>query len=76
MTKLRVRGKKKRLNGSDWAMIVTSVLLAAFIVVMIVTYWRFQSVPDSLIAGVMGAGGLEFGALAKMYVEKKRNGDK
>ena len=66
--------KKKRINGSDIALMVLCAFAAAFVVAMIVTWWRFQSVPDALIYGFFGASGLELGGLVKIYLEKKRSG--
>lgn len=67
----------KRLNKpktSNVVLIVLGFFILAFVVTMIVIYCKFQSVPDTLIQYVLGAGGLESLALAFIKISKIRNG--
>lgn len=67
----------KRLNKpktSNVVLIVLGLFILAFVVAMIVIYCKFQSVPDTLIQYVLGAGGLESLALAFIKISKIRNG--
>lgn len=73
LTKKPKRRKKKTTNT---VLVVLGLFFLAFIVTMIVTYWKFQSVPDTLIQMTMGAGGLEATALAAIKVSKVIRGEK
>lgn len=60
----------KKRKTSNVVLLVLGLFVLAFIVCMIVTYWRFQSVPDTLIQYTLGAGGVEALALALIKVSK------
>lgn len=60
----------KKRNTSNVVLLVLGLFVLAFIVCMIVTYWRFQSVPDTLIQYTLGAGGVEALSLALIKVSK------
>lgn len=60
----------KDKKTSDRVLLVLGVFLLAFIVTMIVTFWVKDSVPDTLIQCVLGAGGLEALVLAGIKVSK------
>lgn len=47
-----------------------------FIVVMIVTFWVKDSVPDTLIQYTLGAGGIECLLLAGIKISKVMKGDR
>ena len=64
------------MKTSNTVLLVLGLFVLAFIVCMIVTYWRFQAVPDTLIQYTLGAGGLEALALAAIKVSKVVKGDK
>lgn len=64
------------MKTSNTVLLVLGLFVLAFIVCMIVTYWRFQAVPDTLIQYTLGAGGLEALALAAIKVSKVVRGDK
>lgn len=60
----------KKRKTSNVVLLLLGLFVLAFIVCMIVTYWRFQSVPDTLIQYTLGAGGVEALALALIKVSK------
>ena len=64
------------MKTSNRVLLALGISAALFIVIMIVTYWRFQSVPDTLIQYTLGAGGVESLALAVIKVAKTLKGDK
>ena len=64
------------MKTSNTVLLVLGIFVLAFIVCMIVTYWRFQAVPDTLIQYTLGAGGLEALALAAIKVSKVILGEK
>ena len=57
-------------------LLVMGLFVAAFIVIMIVTFWVKGSVPDTLIQYTLGAGGVEALLLAGIKISKVRAGDK
>ena len=65
------------MRTTSIVLLVLGLFLLVFISAMVVTYWRFQSVPDALIQGVLGAGGVEAFFLAAIKVCKiiKGNSD-
>lgn len=65
--------KKKTSNK---VLIVLSVFIFLFIVMMIITYWKFQTVPDTLIQYTLGAGGVECLLLAGIKISKVIKGEK
>ena len=69
----RKRPRKAR-KTSNTVLIILGLFVLAFILVMIVTYWRFQSVPDVLIQYTLGAGGIETVALAAIKISKTFKG--
>lgn len=64
----------KPRKTSNTVLIILGLFVLAFILVMIVTYWRFQSVPDVLIQYTLGAGGVEAFALAAIKISKTFKG--
>ena len=64
------------MKTSNTVLLVLGLFVLAFIVCMIVTYWRFQAVPDTLIQYTLGAGGMEALALAAIKVSKVVRGEK
>lgn len=57
-------------NTANWILAFIGVFIVIFIVAMIVTYWRFQTVPDTLIQYTLGAGGIECLLLAGIKITK------
>ena len=47
--------KDKKINKMDVMLLVIALMLIAFTVVMIVTFWHANEVPDVLITAVFGA---------------------
>lgn len=64
------------MKTSNRVLLALGISAALFIVIMIITYWRFQSVPDTLIQYTLGAGGIESLALASIKVAKTLKGDR
>ena len=62
-------------NTSNVVLLVLGLFLLAFITCMVVTFWRFQSVPDTLIQYTLGAGGVEALVLAGIKVSKVLKGE-
>lgn len=54
----------------DKVIIVLGMFLAAFIITMIVTFWKFQSVPDTLIEAVLNTGKFEAALTAGITIVK------
>lgn len=70
------KGKhKKPLSTANRVLILLGVSLAAFVVVMVVTFWVKGSVPDSLIDKVLDFGQWEAGFLAAIKVAKTVKGE-
>ena len=70
------KGKhKKPLSTANRVLILLGVSLAAFVVVMVVTFWVKGSVPDSLIDKVLDIGQWEAGFLAAIKVAKTVKGE-
>ena len=57
-------------NTSNLVLIILGAFLLVFIACMIVTFWRFQTVPDTLIQYTLGAGGAEALLLAGIKISK------
>lgn len=66
----RKRIKKKQRKTSNVVLAVLGFFVFLFVVAMIVTYWKFESVPNELIRYVLGAGGIEALALAAITISK------
>ena len=41
--------EKKKLNFTDYALIAVGVTTVLFIIAMIITFWKFQDIPDTLV---------------------------
>lgn len=63
---------KKKRKTMDIVLAVIAVVLIAFTVVMIVTFWHVGAVPDILITAVFGACLGEFGFMAWIKTTKDR----
>lgn len=48
--------KSSKLKTLDKVLVFLSAFLSLFVIAMVVTFWKFQSVPDSLIVAVLGSG--------------------
>ena len=57
-------------NTSNKVLVILGAFLLVFIVCMIVTFWRFRTVPDTLIQYTLGAGGVEALLLAGIKISK------
>lgn len=68
--------RKSKRKTRNTVLLVLGLFLLAFIIAMIVTYWRFQNVPDTLIQYTLGAGGVEAVVLAGITIAKVIAGEK
>ena len=62
------------MRTSDRVLLAMGAFLVAFIAVMVLTFWRFGAVPDSLVQCTLGAGGVEALLLAAIKVSKVLSG--
>lgn len=76
MSKGGKRADKFAKNTANTILLAIAIFILLFIVVMIVTYWKYQSVPDTLIQYTLGAGGIECLLLAGIQITKVLKGDK
>ena len=63
-------------NTSNKVLVILGAFLLAFIACMVVTFWRFRTVPDTLIQYTLGAGGVEALLLAGIKISKVVTGDR
>lgn len=57
-------------NTANWILAFIGAFIVIFITMMIITYWKFQTVPDTLIQYTLGAGGIECLLLAGIKITK------
>ena len=57
-------------NTSNRVLAILGSFLLVFIACMIVTFWRFRAVPNTLIQYTLGAGGVEALLLAGIKISK------
>ena len=62
------------MRTSDRVLLAMGAFLVDFIGVMVLTFWRFGAVPDSLVQCTLGAGGVEALLLAAIKVSKVLSG--
>ena len=62
--------KNNKMPTSTKVLIILGIFAFLFIVTMIVTFWVKDSVPDTLIQYVLGAGGVEALMLAGIKISK------
>ncbi len=62
--------KKQKMKFSKKIIILMFITMILFTAVMIVTFWRYQSVPDALIEPFFGFFGIEGGALGIIKVSE------
>ncbi len=62
------------MRTSDRVLLAMGAFLVVFIGVMVLTFWRFGAVPDSLVQCTLGAGGVEALLLAAIKVSKVLSG--
>lgn len=61
------------MKTMDLVLIIVGVLVVAFVVTMIVTFWRFAMVPDTLIQCFFGAVAGECGIMGWIKTAKVRH---
>lgn len=74
MRKWKREAERTPPKTTDIILVALGVFLALFIVTMIVIFCVKDSVPDTLIQMVLGAGGLEAWLLERIKVNKIKNG--
>lgn len=57
-------------NTANWILALIGAFIVIFIIAMIITYWRFQTIPDTLVQYTLGAGGIECLLLAGIKITK------
>ena len=62
--------KKSKMKFSKKIIILMFATMIIFTITMIVTFWRFQSIPDALIEPFFGFFGIEGGALGIIKVSE------
>lgn len=62
--------KKSKMKFSKKIIILMFVTMILFTITMIVTFWKFQAVPDMLIEPFFGFFGIEGGALGIIKVSE------
>lgn len=75
--------KKSKMKFSKKIIVLMFATMIIFTITMIVTFWRFQSIPDALVDPFFGFFGIEGGALGiikvseviaeKLEIKKKGN---
>lgn len=55
---------------SNVILLILGIFLLSFVICMIVTFWRFQSVPDTLIDKVLDGSSIEVLVLALIKISK------
>lgn len=63
--------RKKHKNNIDKALIFSAIMIIIFTIIMIYTFWKFQSVPDALIIGFFACFSFEGGYLTYIHKLKK-----
>ena len=58
------------MRVTNIVLIALGLFLLAFVAAMLITFWRFQMVPDTLIDKVLDVSQWEAGALALIKVAK------
>lgn len=67
---------RRHIKALDVALIVVAAFFVAFTTAMILTFWRFQMVPDTLIASFYASCGIELVMAAWIETKKKKDRDK
>ena len=67
---------RKKSKTSKRVLTFLAVFLISFVAVMVITYWKFQSVPDTLIECVLDISKYESLALATIKITKVVRGEK
>lgn len=62
--------KKSKMKFSKKIIILMFATMIVFTITMIVTFWRFQSIPDALIDPFFSFFGIEGGALGIIKVSE------
>ena len=62
--------KKSKMKFSKKIIILMFATMITFTITMIVTFWRYQAIPDSLIEPFFGFFGIEGGALGVIKVSE------
>ncbi len=53
-------------------LIILGIFIFAFVAMMVVLFWKFQAIPDTLVTCVLGAGTAELVATAVIEIVKKK----
>lgn len=79
-SKKKTTRKKKQKSEFDitinQTLIFSATMIIIFTIIMIWTFWKFQSVPDALIVGFFAVFGVEGGYLTYIHKLKKERQNK
>ena len=64
---------RRHIKALDVALIVVAAFFVAFTAAMVVTFWRFQMVPDTLVASFYASCGIELVMAAWIETKKPKN---
>lgn len=64
---------RRHIKALDVALIVVAAFFVAFTAAMVVTFWRFQIVPDTLVASFYASCGIELVMAAWIETKKPKN---
>lgn len=62
--------KGKHIKALDVALIVVAAFFVAFTAIMVVTFWRYQMIPDTLVASFYASCGIEL--IMAAWIETKK----
>ena len=74
--KRRKKQKSKLDITIDQVLIFSAIMIITFSITMVVTFWKFQSVPDALIVAFFACFGVEGGYLTYIHKLKKERQSK
>lgn len=65
-----MKKRRKHIKALDVALIVVAAFFVAFTAVMVVTFWQFQMIPDTLVASFYASCGIEL--IMAAWIETKK----
>lgn len=67
--------RKQHIKALDVALVIVAAVFVAFTAVMVITFWRFQQIPDTLATCFYSSCGIELVAAAWIETRKKKDKD-
>lgn len=65
-----MKKRRKHIKALDVALVIVAAFFVAFTVVMVVTFWQFQMIPDTLVASFYASCGIEL--IMAAWIETKK----